>query len=297
MPRIPPGWLGAIVYIYPSVDDAENERQVGASGFMASILTEGPADPTRSVLYAVTNSHAVASGTPVIRINRANGGVIILPVPIDHWVHHPDNDDLAAAPLPWMPESISVSVPLKMMLTREDLAREGFGPGDEAFFFGRYVDLGGREENQPVVRFGNVSRIQGDPIWQPERSYAQEAILVEARSLSGFSGSPVCVYSNSSIRRNPAGQTTVQTDLFAPCYVLGVHFGHHRIREPVRPAAPGAPPIEPRLDVFSNSGLMMVVPSWKVLELLNSDHLVEVSRDVGKQVLVQGHRVAVPPGV
>jgi hypothetical protein len=69
------------------------------------------------------------------------------------------------------------------------------GPGDDAFMVGLYVDqpLGAR--NDPNARFGNVSRLasEGHPVEQGH-GLKEPSDVVDMRSRTGFSGSPVFVY-------------------------------------------------------------------------------------------------------
>jgi hypothetical protein len=61
---------------------------------------------------------------------------------------------------------------------------------------GRYIEHEGKFKNLPVVRFGNIAMMPSEHILQWEREdHLQESFLVDMRSISGFSGSPVLSYS------------------------------------------------------------------------------------------------------
>ena len=175
-----------------------------------------------------------------------------------------------------------------MFLTHDLIEKWGLSAGDETFSFGRYVDLGGRDENQPVARFGNVARLYGDPIMQLGRSYLQESFVVESRSLSGYSGSPVFVYPGPDPGGTSDGGVVLHTLTAAHCWLLGVCWGHHPWTEKVRdPNVQGSPIVTPERVVQITSGLMMVVPAWKLGELLDCNEFVEMRMRV-EEAHVQG---------
>jgi hypothetical protein len=54
------------------------------------------------------------------------------------------------------------------------------------------VNHEGKQRNLPSARFGNIAQMPGEPI--EFDGLSQESFLVEARSVAGYSGSPVFVY-------------------------------------------------------------------------------------------------------
>jgi len=278
VPRVPKNWLDCVVYMYPSVDAALKGVRAGGTGFIVSVPTEHSFTPDKHHVYFVTNSHVVREGaSPVVRLNLPGGGFDVLPYEDRHWTHHPDGDDVAVAPAAGLDRFRSAQVSRSMFLTPEKQAHWDFGPGDETFFIGRYVDRDGKAHNVPSVRFGTISVLPAEPVYQRERGIRQESILVEARSLSGFSGSPVFIYASSYIsvsemetepgRLEKAAR--VNPVIGSPCFLLGVDWGHHPWVDPVRSSADGLP--HPDGDFVRTSlGMMMVVPAVKILELLDS---------------------------
>jgi hypothetical protein len=47
----------------------------------------------------------------------------------------------------------------------------------------------GRQKNSPTARFGNIAQMPNEPVII--KRFEQECFLVEARSIGGYSGSPV----------------------------------------------------------------------------------------------------------
>jgi hypothetical protein len=279
VPRIPDQWLDSVVYLYPDEDAAKRSERAGATGFIVSVPPEDPGGIMRKDLghhYVVTNAHAIENRqSVVVRINTKAGGYDTVEILKKEWETAPGGDDVAAAILDveWKGHRYS-SVDLSMILTPELQARWDFGPGDEVFFIGRYVDHEGKTHNAPTARSGIISAFPTEPINQLERKHEQESILVEARSLSGYSGSPVFVTPSAHIERIipdiQDGPPLVRAVTGGPCYLLGIDWGHHYWREPVRDSSNEDQPV-PNLFVQDNSGMMTVVPASKLIALLDVD--------------------------
>lgn len=219
----------------------------------------------RGELYVVTNSHVIREGgSPVIRINRAVGKADVIPLRLEQWEHHPDGDDVAVAAIGSLEDHRFASVPTSMFLTKELMAEHNLGLGDECFFAGRFVPSGGVEVNFPTLRFGNLARLPVEPVRHP-RGFGQESFLVEARSLSGYSGSPVFVYQSAVIT---AADTRMRAWDHSPIFLLGLDWSHFPIPKRVLEADKQTPTPDQHW-VELNSGMMGVVPAWKVAELLD----------------------------
>jgi len=286
MPRVADNLLESVVYLYGSVADAQTGEMSGGTGFLVSL----PLDESNlraGFLYAVTNSHVIREGgASVLRVNKRGGGVAIMEVPTDAWHHHPVGDDVAVCQLGLSAETIRfMSISRGSILTREDVEHPGryIGIGDDVFFVGRFAEHEGRATNLPSLRFGTIAQMPWEPVLH-ERGIMQECFLVEARSLSGFSGSPVYLY---YALHGPGGATAViggeeeevpprNYAQASPWYLLGIDFAHLSRRERVRDAA--GEPVEDYW-VRSNTGMMTVVPSWKLLELLDDEELVAARKE------------------
>jgi hypothetical protein len=269
MPRIDDDVLDCVLYLYPTVESAQNSNAIGGTGFLVGVTSKTV--PNGIYTYAVTNSHVIReAASPIARLNTQVGAADIFEFRPEAWVHHPDGDDIAVAPIGGLDtgrQRIRL-ITTELFITPEIIAEFEIGPGDETFMVGRFVSHEGKDRNLPTVRFGNISMMPHEKV-KHARGTLQESFLVETRSLGGYSGSPVFVHIPSgSIRPKDrrAGNITLMGDL-GP-WLLGIDFGHLPIYEPVflgdreTPAADG-------LVARSNSGQMGVVPAWKLLELLN----------------------------
>lgn len=321
--------MDCVVFIYGSETDAREGSLSGATGFLVRADVkpdEGKGrrvdDPNGSwpafipFYYVVTNAHVIESRASVtLRVNLKDGGFDVLTVPASSWYRHPGGDDVAVTPLVLDKAIYKVTaVPFPMLLpTNHKLA-----PGDECFFVGRHVHLDGSARNTPAVRFGNISMVEVDPIPQPRRGHRQESIVVEARSLGGYSGSPVFAYTSSLIGHKDAlGYFAEADDLMwgsdkyplhgrpvvvptdnrpgtGDVWLLGIDWGHMTAKSALE--APGFVDL-PREDreLALNSGMMLVVPGWKITQTLNRQELVNM-RQLAKERLEQepGASVTIP---
>jgi len=277
MPNIPAEWLDCVVFLYENKDAAQKGAPYGGTGYIASVTSE-----ICTHLYIVTNAHAVERGAAV-RVNLRGGGFAVLNIPPGNWYDHPAGDDVSVAPVVLENASYRLTAfPADWLLT--DVAP--LTVGDDCFFMGRHIWLDGKQRNTPSVRFGNISMLDAEPVWQKGRGFYQESIVVEARSLGGFSGSPVFTY-----RDNSFGVATGDGDQSALSAVpihggwvtlLGIDWGHMSAREALE--APGMDMPREDKDMALNSGMMLVVPGWKIREALNRQDLVRMREEAERKI-------------
>jgi len=297
MPRIAITYLNCVLYLFNSEQEAAAGTKAGGSGFLVGVPAENPRQPSlrSGHFYAVTNKHVIErGGSSVIALNDKEGVRAVLPLSAGDWTFHPNGDDLAVCPLSLdMDKYESVAVPsTRFVSSANDFgnplgdARAGFGVGDGVFMVGRFISHQGQTKNTPVVRFGNVAMMPLEPILQefPEREFLQESFLVDMRSLSGFSGSPVfwyeevftpipkvkdgvCLFPN-----DPDAEQTLKLNVL----LLGIDWGN--LKAPYVYNKRDGELEEDARDtrtLYSNSGLSGVVPAWKLTELLNTSKLRE----------------------
>ena len=89
MPRIPDDLIDIIIYLYPSVQAAQDGEQFGGSGFLVGVRSQTyPDDTTKAHNYAVTNSHVIREGSsPIVRLNTQDGRTEILELRESDWLH------------------------------------------------------------------------------------------------------------------------------------------------------------------------------------------------------------------
>jgi hypothetical protein len=277
MPNIPLAWLEAVSYLFPSRESAERGEGVGGTAFTVSLPAEDPRLAGRSHQYFVTNAHISAAEAVYARVHSTAGEPRIIELNPKHWFHHPDGDDISITLHPIPKDVVPTAIPASMLLTEEAAQKWGIGPGDEAFLIGRFIASDDGPLNRPVARFGTVASFPPSPVKQGARDgFMQDTILVECRSLSGFSGSPVFCYPAPYIATED-GVPKVRLIEGAPIFLLGVNWGHHPLVETVRsPITHG--PTPDGTYVQGNSGMMLVVPAWKLASLLDLPAVRELRR-------------------
>ena len=266
MPRIDDDVLESCVYLYPTVEDARSGERTGGSGLLVGFRADDS-------LYAITNSHVIREGrSPVIRLNRTDGRLTVLPISQNNWVHHPDGDDLAACSLDLGPEIAYRCIGDTAFCTKGDIQKYNIGPGDEVFMIGRFVSHEGKQRNLPSVRFGHIAMLPFEPI-RNSRGMLQEAFLVECRSLPGYSGSAVF------LNPLPLVWANVRKEAQVPIRLLGVDFGHiqetsfaYDVEESRNQGRKVL--VEPKIGFDMNMGMACVIPAWKITDLLNVERFV-----------------------
>jgi Trypsin-like peptidase domain len=234
-------------------------------------------------LYVVTNAHVIEEGATHARLMGLDGEPRIIATPTDSWHLHPDGDDVAVFP-------VDISGPRFSCIPWNDFVHKAnpVRPGDDIFFLGRYINVEGKQYNAPVARFGHVAMLATEEI--QTRRGEQLSYLVEAVSLSGYSGSPVLVF-RMHLEGHWGGGVAVsmgQPSTTGPYFVgepgrpslLGIDWGHFLDKTKVRDAS--GDPLPGGQYVKQNSGIAGVVPAWRLTELLESKELTAM-RDEKKQ--------------
>jgi hypothetical protein len=295
VPRIADKFTDIAVYIYFSVEDAEDGRAIGGTGFIVDKTFE--TNPNLHYLYVVTNKHVIEKSDPVIRINRKDGTTKRIPTRADQWELHRGGDDVAVFHLDieqWNTVQIA-TLPTKDFVTPQLIADEDIGIGDDTVMVGRFISHEGKQQNTPSVRFGNIAMMPREPIIRKD-NFPQESFLVEMRSLSGYSGSAVLIYSpcarnDMSQRRHGRGvpvlpdlpgvgekpkwlpQETLDqmSNMESPKgpYLLGIDWCHLCDTSPVTDKD-GAK-LAYDWKVSQNTGMAGVIPAWKIAEVLDCE--------------------------
>jgi hypothetical protein len=271
MPRIPDDMLESVFYLYPSRQAAELGERVGGSGFFVLVPFEGA---ETNHLYMVTNKHVIDNGNLTGRVNVEVDKSVAFDTDDRNWFVHPAGDDLAIL-LVDVTEGFTckgLNFNETGFVTQQVLQQFDLGIGDDVFTVGRFVNHDGKQRNNPVVRFGNIAQMPVEPIKQNGR-HLQESYLVECKSVAGYSGSPVFAYIPPFAIR--PGIREVSSKSYGP-WLLGISWGHLNEWKPVCDA--GGDPVG-TYQVGVNSGMMGVVPVWKLTEMLNHPTVIEKRKE------------------
>jgi Trypsin-like peptidase domain len=288
MPRIVDSLPFAVAYLYDSAAAAQQGERTGGSGFLVG--QPATLQPDLVVVYIVTNRHVVDGGAIVARYMHATGERHIDGQATTESWFSALSDDIAIRRVGYAfahdTDQAVKFVPREWFITPDNLTtcNRGDGPeprylpfgiGDDTFMLGRFIGFDGGEQNQPSARFGNLSVAVPTRI-KSRTGGEHESFIVEARSLAGFSGSPVFIYrANSSFFGNPLALEQVT--------LLGVDWGHLRAGEQTEYVVDSASD-EGMKDRYS-SGMMVVVPAWKLAELLDTEDVVDDRDNYEREVI------------
>ena len=238
--------------------------KLSGSAFFVSVPSADP-DAKHTFVYLVTARHVV-EGTEgqeiMLRANTKEGTSIALSTSKSSWSYHPTQESVDVAVLPWAPpDSVEYKhVPQSMFLTDEIIAERTIGTGDEVFLAGLFAHLSGNKRNLPIVRLGNVAMMPDEPI--PTSIGPIDGYLIEARSIGGVSGSPVFVRETAGTRGGSF-------------YLMGLIHGHWDIPPENKNDAVDAAGANSGV----NMGIAIVVPTNKILEVIDHYELVEKRKE------------------
>jgi hypothetical protein len=208
MPRIPDQWLRSIAYLFASKATAE-QGSGGGTGFLVRYRERG---------YMVANIHNT-SVHAVARLCTQSGSTL---KQLPQWTCH-GQSDIAVAPLETDAEYLNWS---DLGPTRERMIELNVGVGDDVFMIGRFAHFDSAERNEPTVCFGNIAKVPGTPLMDG-RNLPVVAYVVELRSISGFSGSPVFVHVPGGADR---ADGRMQPFYSPSTGLLGVVTGHLKVK-------------------------------------------------------------------
>ena len=288
MPRIDENFLDCVFYIYPSQQDAIHGEKIGGCGFFVSIKSKDI--PSLTHLYAVTNAHVIRqSNTIVLRVNLKDEakGFETIQTENRKWIYHPDGDDVAVYHLIGsITNDFKIfSIGISVFASDTIVETLKLGPGDEVFMIGRFVNHEGKQRNLPTVRFGNIAMMPIEPVIMPKTGIRQESFIVEVRSLPGYSGSPVFWYIPDFSRR--PGSSRLEARPYRG--LLGIDAGHFESKILITDSKGEAHP--DKWQASLNSGMAIIVPAWKILELLNSEDVEAGMDNWEKETIKVAHQI------
>lgn len=153
----------------------------------------------RNAGYVITAKHVLqgvkkkaADGKLLLRVNLSGGASEKIETSCDDWIEHPQYGiDVAVLPLNNTKLDLDHSfINTDAFAIGHVAAMAKIRIGEEIFITGLFVQLPGNERNIPIVRVGTIAALPGEKIHIPQWG-GFEAYLVEVRSISGLSGSPV----------------------------------------------------------------------------------------------------------
>lgn len=247
-------------------------------------------DAEHWVVYGITARHVVDASRPhgdlFIRLVDSNGGTVPMRIPIDLWWDHPTTDVAAIRISFNLAEYGLQFLPTDLFATQEWLSEHNVGIGDRLVLSGMFSEYVGGVRDEPILRFGRISLIPTEklriPPQGPMPGMEIEAILAEAASWGGQSGSPAFVY--FSLDRGLFVGDRVEMRLPNP-RLLGLVHGHYNIVQRVFEKDEEYQ----NLRVPLNAGIAIIVPAMKILELLNSRPVIEDREELTRAFHKEGN--------
>jgi len=292
LPKIEDRLLDSVVYLYPNEGAAKDGVKIGGSGFLVGVLSR---EQQFVHLYVVTNRHvveddAMGRSSRVVRLTSREEPTVIRSAPGSEWVLS-EEDDLAVwyfGTQVWGGDNYAC-VPFDSLV--QERARGDYFVGAECVMLGRFITKDGKQRNLPTARFGNISMLPLEP-YVDAKGASSHAFLVETRSQAGYSGSPVFVYRRTGHVEVPIrpfeayrqGTRMVPAPLMEMWnfQLLGIDRSHlanvTTVREQFENGRLSNEP-HPKLPdagVELGSGMLVVVPAWKLAELINREDVRNV---------------------
>lgn len=226
--------------------------------------------------YLVTAKHVIAGikeqsvdGKVLIRVNLFDGSIDILETHSSEWLSSDEDPFADVSIFSWDKRKYGAIEYLLYPVAETFPGNEisGLGPnpqkiglGDDVFIVGLFVSHFGRKRNIPVIRMGNIAMMPEEPV--STQKYGDiEAYLIETRSTGGLSGSPVFVRDALPVSMPR---------------LIGLVHGHWdsktiEVESDSVVLDPSGEPI--------NMGMAIVVPSSKIIDLINCSTLKELRKN------------------
>lgn len=281
MPKMPETLIKTVFYIYPTDQDARECTEFGSSGFFFQVPS---AIDGFGYTYAVTNSHVIFGNDieyPVIRVNTTDGKFDLIKTHISNWRRHPHGDDVAICYIGGLQLKKYKFVAVKRtdLIDNKFIEEHNIGTGDDVVMVGRFRVHAGIKKNIPAHSFGNIAIMNEEPIYNQFTTLKNESFLVEMRSISGFSGSPVFVYIAPASFRFKNGMKDGEE--LKPEYrqkLLGIQWGHITYQVTAKTEYGEKKKIE------MDSAMAGVVPAWKILDLIDDEEMAQMRERTDKEI-------------
>jgi hypothetical protein len=287
MPKLSPDIGNAVFYLYR--EDPKTGKRTGPHGTGFIVAKQSDAHANIRHFYGVSNWHLANDlGASIIRINTQDGKSRFIELGPEDWHFLKGGDDLSIADLGGHETEgdrvghyrIDTLIVDDMLIDRAEISA-----GEDVFMTGLYAEQHGGERNTPAIRFGNLSLLADEkaPIEQPNGNM-RPSHLVDMRSRTGFSGSPVALYripnndlSDIAPSRPPRHLPMPGSGIHARSKflaLLGVHCGQYWDKVKVSKKLPGrrdrdVGPINEGDDLYIPGAMNIVVPAWRIRELLD----------------------------
>lgn len=277
--RVPDALLKCVGFI---AHDTPGKITYGATGFIVAMKDAGL---EYEYYYFVTAKHVaekIEDGPFIVGLNDPTGRATTLRGGDElQWWYHPterDHVDVAVTPFNAPPDMIDIkTVKNVMFATKQEIAKYFIGVGDEVSIIGLFTRFHGAASYSPIVRIGNIAMMSNDPL--PTKDFGpMEAYLVESRSIGGLSGSPVFVRHTVFNRSKDQHGDMLTMFGVGSFHFLGLMHGHWDLPLDF---------VNTEKAEAVNLGVSIVVPAYKILEVLNQSELMDMRKTMDEELCKQ----------
>lgn len=284
MSRVPPEFQKCVFFLHGLVPDEKNpQKEVISEPVGTGVIVSIPSKVGGAFIheYAVTNNHVVngekVSGS-IIRVNTRDGSSRYIDLDAAEWIKS-FTDDLAATDisdlLDYETDDIR-PIPVMDFISEQRIKDFELGFGDDVFMIGLFANQQRKDINFPALRSGNLSMLADKKAKIAQESgYTSPCHVVDMRSRSGFSGSPVFIYRTPATHlRGVMGEDwEVNTDNNILLGLLGIHCGQYpedvKVKKKKKQSKPRSAGFEGVIELEMPSSMTIVVPAAQILALLN----------------------------
>ena len=280
--RVPEAVRGCVGFV--GIREPDGTIRYGGTAFVVNVTEKSPDNPNREFryFYLITAKHvadAIRGGDCVVRMNdEKERSVLYDAVNLRWWFHPTEADTVDVAVTTFAPPpSLRVYVQTvsdTMFATPAVIKQRGIGIGDEVYVAGLFTRITGTAKNQPVIRVGNIAMVPDEKI-EFRGLGLIDAYVIEVRSIGGLSGCPVFVRPTVSTPLTDGPEVGKGKNLYGlgSFYFLGSMIGHWQIPEGFDPA----------LSEAVNMGLSAIVPTYKIMEVINHPELIAMRKAVQEE--------------
>jgi hypothetical protein len=299
MPALRPDMVDCAFFLYAR--DEMTKKMHGPLGTGCIVGRKSETLEGEMHYYGVTNWHvANRENASIIRINTRDGGSRFIELSPFDWHFLPRGDDLCVVDLTdelnLATDKISF-VNETLFISEKVILAYDIGVGEDGFMLGLLPNVDAGKRNKPAARFGNLALVADEEgkIAQPNKMH-RPSHLMDMRSRTGFSGSPVFLY------RTPSDDLTEVPNTYRLAEdkqwfgkdqglyeiknffvgLLGIHCGQFWDKVEVYKSPPESEklndPIHEGDHLYIHGGMTIVVPAWRISELLNLE-VFEMARD------------------
>lgn len=195
----------------------------------------------------------------------------------DAWEHPDEGVDVIVFRTPHFEAAAYRPFPIQLIASRETYVEEDIKETDRIIFPSLLVNFMGTAKNYPVIRDGSIALIPDElvpleyEIGCRRIRTRQEVILIDATSIPGASGSPIFLWPGPRIKGGAFTLGGIRP------FLLGIMHGFYPAvpRELVEIEA-----TEVRRGFMENSGIAICFPSWRLLEIIESDVVTQRIKEI-----------------